>query len=28
VGIHPVGSLNLTASYDGWFCHLGLATNL
>lgn len=23
VGIHPVGSLNLTASYDGWFCHLG-----
>ena len=22
-GIHPVGSLNLTASYDGWFCHLG-----
>ena len=28
VGIHPVGSLNLTASYDGWFCHLGLATKL
>ena len=23
VGIHPVGSLNLTASYDGWFLHLG-----
>lgn len=23
VGIHPVGSLNLTASYDGWFCHVG-----
>lgn len=23
VGFHPVGSLNLTASYDGWFCHLG-----
>ena len=23
VGVHPVGSLNLTASYDGWFCHLG-----
>ena len=23
VGIHPVGSLNLTASYDGWFCHIG-----
>lgn len=23
VGTHPVGSLNLTASYDGWFCHLG-----
>ena len=22
-GIHPVGSLNLTASYDGWFCHIG-----
>lgn len=22
-GIHPVGSLNLTASYDGWFAHLG-----
>ncbi len=22
-GIHPVGSLNLTASYDGWFLHLG-----
>jgi len=28
VGIHPVGSLNLTASSDGWFCHLGLATKL
>jgi hypothetical protein len=23
VGLHPVGSLNLTASYDGWFMHLG-----
>lgn len=23
VGVHPVGSLNLTASYDGWFMHLG-----
>ncbi len=23
IGIHPVGSLNLTASYDGWFLHLG-----
>ena len=22
-GIHPVGSLNLTSSYDGWFSHLG-----
>ena len=25
VGIHPVGSLNLTASYDGWYAHLGAA---
>lgn len=24
-GIHPVGSLNLTSSYDGGFCHLGAA---
>ena len=23
VGVHPVGSLNLTASYDGLFMHLG-----
>ena len=23
VGVHPVGSLNLTASYDGFFFHLG-----
>lgn len=23
VGIHPVGALNLTSSYDGWFMHLG-----
>ena len=23
VGVHPVGSLNLTASYDGWYMHLG-----
>ena len=23
IGIHPVGSLNLTASYDGWYFHLG-----
>ena len=22
-GLHPVGSLNLTASYDGWWMHLG-----
>lgn len=22
-GVHPVGSLNLTASYDGWWMHLG-----
>jgi hypothetical protein len=28
VGIHPVGSLNLTASYDGWFGHLGVAARL
>lgn len=28
VGIHPVGSLNLTASYDGWFCHVGGAWRL
>ena len=27
VGVHPVGSLNLTASYDGWFCHLGAIKN-
>lgn len=23
VGTHPVGSLNLTCSYNGWFCHVG-----
>lgn len=28
VGIHPVGSLNLTASYDGWFLHLGATKQL
>ena len=28
VGIHPVGSLNLTASYDGWFLHLGAINTL
>ena len=28
VGIHPVGSLNLTASYDGWFLHLGAVKTL
>lgn len=28
VGTHPVGSLNLTASYDGWFGHLGLNWNI
>lgn len=22
-GVHPAGSLNLTASYDGWWMHLG-----
>lgn len=22
-GMHPAGSLNLTAQYDGWFCHAG-----
>ena len=22
-GIHPVGSLNLTSSYDGWYAHVG-----
>ena len=27
VGVHPVGSLNLTASYDGWFMHLGAMRN-
>lgn len=27
-GIHPVGSLNLTASYDGWFLHLGATKQL
>lgn len=28
VGLHPVGSLNLTASYDGWFLHLGAIRTL
>lgn len=28
VGIHPVGSLNLTSSYDGWFMHLGARRDL
>lgn len=28
VGVHPVGSLNLTASYDGWFMHLGAERKL
>lgn len=28
VGIHPVGSLNLTASYDGWYLHLGAIKTL
>lgn len=28
VGIHPVGSLNLTSSYDGWYLHLGAQRNL
>lgn len=28
VGIHPVGSLNLTSSYDGWFLHIGAQRNL
>jgi len=28
VGFHPVGSLNLTSSYDGWFAHLGARINL
>ena len=28
VGVHPVGSLNLTASYDGWFMHLGAMRRL
>lgn len=23
IGMHPVGSLNLTCSYDGWYMHLG-----
>lgn len=23
VGFHPLGSLNLTSSYEGWFMHLG-----
>ena len=27
VGTHPVGSLNLTASYDGWFLKLGATRN-
>jgi len=28
VGFHPVGSLNLTSSYNGWFAHLGARINL
>lgn len=28
VGIHPAGSLNLTASYDGWYMHLGAMRRL
>lgn len=28
VGIHPVGSLNLTSSYDGWFLHIGAQRSL
>ncbi|MBO4599532.1 MAG: hypothetical protein J5641_02215 [Bacteroidales bacterium] len=27
-GFHPVGSLNLTASYDGWFFHAGAMKRL
>lgn len=28
VGTHPTGSLNLTASYDGWYGHLGVTFDL
>lgn len=28
LGVHPVGSLNLTCMYDGWFAHLGFAYNI
>lgn len=28
VGVHPVGSLNLTASYDGWFVKIGGVMNI
>lgn len=28
LGVHPVGSLNLTCMYDGWYGHLGVEVSL
>lgn len=28
LGVHPVGSLNLTCMYDGWYGHLGFEVGL
>ena len=27
IGLHPVGSLNLTSSYDGWFARVGVSNH-
>lgn len=28
LGVHPVGSLNLTCMYDGWYAHLGASFDI